>query len=151
MAKMVVSRRNAVFTLLALGVAPLVAEAQPLTAKQGLREMDSSGGRFTMARFIILWSKPKDVEAFDRHYREVHIPLSKKMPGLRRYTLSRNATAVRGGELYYQIAELDWDDMASLRHALFESVEGRATGADMAVLTELSTGVQSMIYELEDV
>ena len=151
MAKMVASRRNAVFTLLALGVAPLVAEAQPLTAKQGPREMDSSGGRFTMARFIILWSKPKDVEAFDRHYREVHIPLAKKMPGLRRYTLSRNATAVRGGELYYQIAELDWDDMASLRHALFESVEGRATGADMAVLTELSTGVQSMIYELDDV
>ncbi len=104
-----------------------------------------------MARFIILWNKPTDLEAFDRHYREVHIPLAKAMPGLRRYTLSRDTSAVRGGEPYYQIAELDWDDMDSLRHALFESAEGRATGADMAILTQMCAGVRSMIYELEDV
>ena len=107
-------------------------EAQPLAQllpKQGSREMDLSSGRLPMARFVILWGKPKDAEAFDRHYREVHIPLAKKMPGLRRYTLSRNISAVRGGEPYYQIAELDWDDMASLQHALFQSAEGRATGA----------------------
>jgi|GEM_PF-121141 uncharacterized protein (TIGR02118 family) len=154
MAKVLVSRRNAVFASLALGVGPRVAEAQPLaqsSPKQGSREMDSSNKRLPMARFVILWNKPKDVDAFDRHYREVHIPLAKKMAGLRRYTLSRNASAVRGGEPYYRIAELDWDDMASLQHALFESPEGRATGADMAILTELSTGVHSMIYELEDV
>jgi uncharacterized protein (TIGR02118 family) len=104
-----------------------------------------------VVRFIILWKdKPKDVEAFERHYREVHIPLAKKMAGLRRYTLSQNTSAVRGGEAHYRIAELDWDDMASLRRA-FESPEGRATSEDVANLAELSPGVQSMIFELEDV
>ena len=91
MAKTLVSRRHAILASLALGVGSPAAEAQPLAqlpAKQGSREMDSSHGTPARARFTILWSKPKDVDAFERHYREVHVPLAKKMPGLRRYTLS---------------------------------------------------------------
>ena len=79
-----------------------------------------------MVRFIVLWKNtPTDVSAFERHYREVHVPLAKKLAGLRRYTLSRDASVVRGEEPHYRIAELDWDDMASLRRA-FESPEGQA-------------------------
>jgi uncharacterized protein (TIGR02118 family) len=101
--------------------------------------------------FIILWNNtPTDIQAFERHYREVHIPLAKKMAGLRRYTLSRNASAVRGGEPLYRIAELDWDDMAALQRA-FQSPEGQATAEDVAHLAALSPSVHSMIYELEDV
>ena len=103
-----------------------------------------------MVRFTVIWkSTPTDVEAFDRHYREVHIPLAKKMAGLRRYTLSRGLSPVRGDEPCYQIAELDWDDMAALQ-AAFQSPEGRATGDDVEHLTQWSPGVQSMIYELEE-
>jgi uncharacterized protein (TIGR02118 family) len=153
MAQTLVSRRHAILASLALGAGPPAAKAQPLAqlpAKQGSREMNSSNGVPARARFTILWSKPKDVDAFERHYREVHVPLAKKMPGLRRYTISRNTSPVRGGEPYFLIAELDWDDMAALQLA-FASPEGRATGADMAIQTDLSTGVHSMIYELEDV
>jgi len=104
-----------------------------------------------MVRFIVLWKNtPTDIEAFERHYREVHIPLAKKMAGLRRYTLSRNPSPVRGGEPHYCIAELDWDDLASLRRA-FESPEGQAVSEDVAKLAELSPDPQSEIYELEDV
>src|SRR6266516_3916884 len=63
---------------------------------------------------------------FDRHYREVHIPLTKKLQGLRRYTISRNVAPIRGGKPYYLIATLDWDDMAALHQAV-QSPEGRAT------------------------
>jgi uncharacterized protein (TIGR02118 family) len=42
----------------------------------------------TGARFLVLWGTPQDRAEFDRHYREVHIPLAKKLPGLRRYTQS---------------------------------------------------------------
>jgi uncharacterized protein (TIGR02118 family) len=100
------------------------------------------------ARFIILWGTPTDPDAFDRHYREVHIPLARQLPGLRRYTLSRDMASVRGEEPPYQIGELDWDDMASLRHA-FESEVGRATADDVDHLTQYAT-VRSMVYELED-
>jgi uncharacterized protein (TIGR02118 family) len=44
-----------------------------------------------MVRFLVLYDQPEDPEAFDRHYREVHIPLAKKLPGLRRYAPCRHA------------------------------------------------------------
>jgi uncharacterized protein (TIGR02118 family) len=103
----------------------------------------------TGARFLVRWDTPVDPEGFDRHYREVHIPLAQQMPGLRRYTLSRNATAVRGGDPPYLVAELDWDDIDSLR-AAFASPAGRATAEDVAQLTQYAA-VRSMICELEDV
>jgi uncharacterized protein (TIGR02118 family) len=103
-----------------------------------------------MVRFIILGRTPTDIEAFERHYREVHIPLAKKMAGLRRYTLSGNPSVARGGPPHYRTAELDWDHMASLRRA-FDSPEGRATSEDVANLARLSPDPQSEIYELEDV
>jgi uncharacterized protein (TIGR02118 family) len=101
-----------------------------------------------MVRFLVLYNKPHDAEAFERHYREIHIPLAKKLPGLRRYTISRDTTPVRGGEPYHLVAELDWDDMAALQEA-FRSPAGQATAED--VPTFATGGVQSMIYELEEV
>lgn len=99
-------------------------------------------------RFLVLYDRPQDVEAFERHYYEVHIPLAKKLPGLRRYTIGRNPSAVRGGDPSFLVGELDWDDMASLRRA-FESPEGKATAADVAKLS--ADGVRSMVYEVEDI
>lgn len=101
-----------------------------------------------MVRFLVLYPQPDDPEAFDRHYREVHIPLAKKLPGLRRYTVSRNPGAVRGGQPFYLVAELDWDDMEAVQQA-FASPEGKAASED--VPTFAPSGTQSMIFELEDV
>jgi uncharacterized protein (TIGR02118 family) len=39
-----------------------------------------------MVRFLILYNKPDDAPAFERHYHDVHMPLAKKLPGLRRAT-----------------------------------------------------------------
>lgn len=100
-----------------------------------------------MVRFLVLYDESEDREAFYRHYQEVHIPLAKKIPGLRRYTVSRNARPIRGGDAYYLIAELDWDDMDALQRA-FRSPEGRATADDLAKLAPEGR-VRSMIYELE--
>jgi uncharacterized protein (TIGR02118 family) len=103
-----------------------------------------------MVRFIILWQDPPtDADAFDRHYREVHIPLANKMPGLRCYSLSRNLTPVRG-QPPYCVAELEWDDVQAMRRDM-QSPEGRATAEDVGLMRQWSPGVQSMTYELEDV
>ena len=99
------------------------------------------------ARFVAFYEAPADPGAFDRHYREVHIPLCHRLPGLRRYTVSRDVTAVRGAP-YYLVAELDWDTMDDLRTA-FASPEGRATAEDAARLQELAP-VRSMIFTAED-
>jgi uncharacterized protein (TIGR02118 family) len=103
-----------------------------------------------MVRFTVLWkNKPADAEAFELHYRQVHIPLAKKMAGIRSYTLSHDISPVRGDEPF-MIAALDWDDMDSLRRA-FRSPEGRALSADVDyIVGEFGLEVQSMAYQLED-
>ncbi len=102
-----------------------------------------------MARFIAMYTTPTDPEAFDRHYHEVHVPLANQLPGLRRYTLSRNATLVRGENPYYLIAELEWDDIDTLR-AAFQSPQGKLTAEDVANLAEYAD-IHATIYELDDV
>jgi uncharacterized protein (TIGR02118 family) len=104
-----------------------------------------------MVRFLVLYSTPENVRAFQEHYRNVHIPLTQNLPGLRRYTLSRNVRSIRGGDPYYLVAEMDWDDMDALEQA-FRSPDGAATAEDVtANLERLSPGIRSMIFELEDV
>ncbi len=91
-------------------------------------------GEAAPGRLIVLWEQPSDPEAFEKHYREVHIPLARKLPGLRSYTLTRQITAVRG-EPYYLMAELMWDTLEELRTA-FASPEGQSTAADVANLQQ---------------
>jgi uncharacterized protein (TIGR02118 family) len=103
----------------------------------------------TRARLLVLWDAPQDPAEFDRHYEEVHIPLAKKMPGLRRYTVARDAKSMRGGEPHYLVAELDFDDKAALM-AAFGSPEGQAVGADGDMLAKGAT-MQVYVCELEEV
>jgi len=100
-----------------------------------------------MVRFLVLYPEPTDKAAFDRHYFEVHVPLARQLPGLRNYTVSRDPARIRGQEPYYLIAELDWDDMASLRRD-FASPLGQETAHDVDRLAELCPGIHSMVFEL---
>ena len=103
----------------------------------------------TMARFLVLWGTPEDTDFFEQHYREVHVPLVKKLPGVRRYTFGRDTRPVRG-DLYYRIGEVDFDDITALQRA-FASPEGRAAASDVNTLASTAGAqVRSMIYELED-
>jgi uncharacterized protein (TIGR02118 family) len=99
------------------------------------------------ARFLAVYETPADPEAFDRHYRQIHIPLLRDLPKLRRYTVSRDVTPLHG-EPYYLIAELEWDTMDDLR-AAFATPEGQATAADAARLQELAP-VRRMIFAAEE-
>jgi uncharacterized protein (TIGR02118 family) len=99
------------------------------------------------ARFLAVYETPADPEAFDRHYREVHIPLIGHLPGLRRYTVGRDVAALHGAP-YYLITELEWDTMDELR-AAFASPEGRATAADAARIQEVAP-VSRMIFTADE-
>src|SRR5258706_16173458 len=104
-----------------------------------------------MVKFLVLWNTPEDPVAFERHYRDVHIPLVRQLPGLRRYTIGHHTKPLRGGEPYYWIAELEWDNMDALQKA-FQSPEGQANARDVDNLAR-SAGVEvrSMVYEAEEV
>jgi uncharacterized protein (TIGR02118 family) len=112
-----------------------------LAASADVQEADDSAG--PRGRFLVLYGTPTDPQAFEDHYLSVHVPLAKRLPGLRRYAISRDVTTVRGGETYYLVAQLDWDSIEELR-AAFASPEGRATAEDMVHLAALAA-VQSVV------
>lgn len=84
-----------------------------------------------MVKLIALYTKPDDAVAFNRHYRETHMPLAMKMPGLRKCELGVIKSAAGGGEpRYFLQAELYFDDQAALDAAM-KSPEGKAAAKDV--------------------
>ena len=50
-----------------------------------------------MARLLVMYKNPQNAGAFDRYYPEKHVPIAKKIPGLRKYEISRGAVASPAG------------------------------------------------------
>jgi uncharacterized protein (TIGR02118 family) len=92
-----------------------------------------------MARFVVMYDTPSDVEAFERHYNDVHIPLAKHYPGLRRFTRSHEPAVVIG-EPCYMVVMLDWDDMAALQAALGSEIGQRTAEGDTRVRSRTRVG-----------
>jgi len=83
-----------------------------------------------MVKLIALYRTPDNPEAFDRHYADVHTPLVRKMPGLRKLELARITGAPIGEPKHYLIAEMYFDNQDALDSAL-ASPEGKATARDL--------------------
>ncbi len=100
-----------------------------------------------MLRLLVLYGRPTDPDAFDRHYRQTHIGLARRLPGLRRYTISRGLGAMQGESPYHLVAELDFDDRNALDAAV-SSTEGQAAVDDLANFA--TGGATILVSELED-
>jgi uncharacterized protein (TIGR02118 family) len=95
-----------------------------------------------MAHVVVMYKTPKDAAAFDKHYSEIHIPLAKKIPGLRKYEVSKGPVATpMGPSPFHLVATLHFDDLAAIQ-AGFGSPEGKAAAADVA---KFATGGADMI------
>lgn len=85
-----------------------------------------------MARLLVLYNQPADPAAFDLYYSETHIPLAKRIPGLRSYVVSSGGVGlIAGAQPSHLVAELEFDSMADLQAAM-ASAEGQAAAADLA-------------------
>ncbi len=102
-----------------------------------------------MARLVVLYKTPADTAAFDAHYFATHVPLAKKLPGLRRYEVSEGAVASPAGPSdVHMVATLYFDDMAALA-AAFASPEGQAAGADAQAVA--TGGMELLMFECREV
>jgi uncharacterized protein (TIGR02118 family) len=100
-----------------------------------------------MARMVVIYRTPKDVAAFDRHYFETHIPLAKKLPGLRKYEISRGpVTVMAGSPDVYLVGTVHFDDLDAMKQS-FASPEGQATAADRRIYAPNDTGIQMFMFE----
>ena len=98
-------------------------------------------------RLLVQYGRPTDPAAFDRHYRDVHVPLARAIPGVVRFELGRaEALGDDGGP--YLVATLDFDSAEAFAAGL-QSPEGAAAAGDVA---NFATGGATMShYDVEDV
>ena len=97
-----------------------------------------------MAQILVLYHTPTDSVAFDRYYRETHIPIARKIPGLRSYRISDGPVRALAGTVPYLVAILDFASMADVSAALASS-EGQAAAADLPNFA--SGGATLLIYD----
>ncbi|TGS16176.1 EthD family reductase [Mesorhizobium sp. M2E.F.Ca.ET.209.01.1.1] len=104
-----------------------------------------------MAGMVVIYKQPADAQAFDKHYFETHIPLAKKIPGLRKYEVSRGPiTVLAGPSDVYLIGILHFDDLDAMKEG-FASPEGKAAGADRRLYAPDESGVQMLIFDSREV
>jgi len=102
-----------------------------------------------MAQLLVMYKTPHDPAAFDKHYAEKHIPLAKKISGLRKYEINKGPVISPAGPAgYHLVAILQFDDVAAIQKA-FASPEGLAAAAD--VRTFATGGVDMFIFDTQTV
>lgn len=102
-----------------------------------------------MTRLLVLYGHPEDPEAFDRYYREIHVPLAKRMQGLKKWTIGKVSTAPGDGPSpYYWIADLYAESREAL-DAILQTPEGRAAVEDVPKFA--SGGVTFVYTDIEEI
>lgn len=102
-----------------------------------------------MVRLLVLYGHPKDPDAFDRYYRDVHIGIARRMKGLRRWTIGKVQGTPDGQPgPYYYIADLFMESREEFER-LLASPEGQAAVAD--VPNYASGGVTFLYTEIEQI
>ena len=100
-----------------------------------------------MAKMIVIYATPKDTDAFDRHYFEIHIPLAKTLPGLIKYEVSRGPVkSLSANPSPYLVGTLYFDDMAAINKA-FASPEGQACAADRKIFAPNESDFQMYLFD----
>lgn len=101
------------------------------------------------AQVLVIYNMPTDPTAFEQYYHGTHIPLAKRMPGLRSCVISKGPLASGSGDSpYYLVAVLSFDSMDAIQAAM-ASPEGQATVADVPKFA--TSGVTILMYETQDV
>ncbi len=102
-----------------------------------------------MVRLLVLYGHPTDLAAFDKYYEDRHIPLAKKMKGLKQWTVGKVQS--KPGEdrpPYYYVADLYMESREEFER-LLATPEGRAAVADVP---NYATGGVTFLYtEIEEI
>ena len=101
-----------------------------------------------MATLLVLYKNPADPAAFDRYYFSTHVPLARKIPGLRRYEVSAGPiTTPQGDAPYHLVATLSFDSLDAIRQAL-GSPEGQPAGGDLGNFAQ--AGVELLMFDSKE-
>ena len=103
-----------------------------------------------MLKFIVVIYKRPDLtqERFRRHLQEIHGPLAKNLPGLRKYIQNFVCPdPKRKPPAWDAVVELYFDDWAAME-AAWASPQGAASDADLPVFADLNRTTWSVVEEV---
>ena len=104
-----------------------------------------------MAKMVVIYQKPDDVPAFERHYYGTHIPMAKRLPGLRKYEVSYGALLSPASPSdAWLIGTLHFDSLAAVRDA-FASDVGQECGADRRNYAPDPSKFQMLLFDDREV
>ena len=103
-----------------------------------------------MVIMTVIYQTPRDIESFEKHYFDVHIPLAKQLPGLIKYELNDGKIKSTTGHSSYRIANLYFETIESMKNA-FSSNIGQQCASDRKILAPSNKDVQIYLYETKEV
>ena len=81
-------------------------------------------------KVVVCYGHPDDPEAFDTHYRDIHMPLARRVPGLSDFTWGKCSALDGGTPPYYAVASLIFPDADTMTSGL-RSEEMKQAGKDV--------------------
>lgn len=103
-----------------------------------------------MLKFMVVVYRRSDLtpEQFRRHLEDVHAPLAKALPGLRKYRQNHVLPdAARNHPGWDAVIELYFDNRASME-AAWQSPQGAASDADLPLFADLDRTTWSVVEEV---
>ena len=98
-------------------------------------------------RVLIQYGRPTDPEAFEQYYRDVHVPLARRIPGLVRFETG-HPQPLGDTAAPYLVVTLDFESVEAFAAGL-QSPEGAAAVADMPRFA--TGGAKLSHYDVEDI
>ncbi|EQC43967.1 EthD family reductase [Bacteriovorax sp. Seq25_V] len=83
-----------------------------------------------MYKLIAIYKIPNDIDAFEKHYNEVHGPLAAKVPGLVELRVNKIQGTPAGASNLHIIAEMVFKNKDDFKVAM-KSEENAAAGKDL--------------------
>ncbi len=104
-----------------------------------------------MARMVVMYRKPSNPTAFEEHYFQVHVPMAKQLPGLRKYEVSSGPISTLTGNFPpYLVATLHFDSLEAIKTA-FSTKIGAACAADRRLMAPNDDDVQMFLFDDREV
>lgn len=100
-----------------------------------------------MAKMVVIYQKPDDVAAFQRHYTEIHIPMAKRLPGLIRYDVSYGPILSPAAPSdAWLVGTLHFESLDAIRTA-FASEVGQDCAADRRIFAPDPSKFQMLLFD----
>lgn len=98
-------------------------------------------------KLTVVYDNPKDPDAFEKHYKDVHVPIASKIPDVRRVELAKVFPKEDGSATpAYRTADLYFDDYKSACAAV-ATPEGQAAIKDAVGIA--TGGVRFLLSDIE--